>query len=206
MNKRLVEAAILATIALLISPVFAQASRTTHLASATLSSPTIVESPTAVRNSLRYFRFNAGQCRPAATVPRETGGDSAAASITMPDIRATGEAVRRRAGDAGAIFADTLRRIQSFGGWCRNTGLKVANLYNAIADSCRSLQRATAAFSKSEAQAAVLPTPAPPATSQAAIAGNYRYLWENERGDRIYSLDPKFDPNHGGLPVWHRIK
>jgi len=195
---------------LTISPVYGQEARSANFASSgrvpsNTSISNIAQPPAAVRKGLRYFRFSSCQRQYAAAAPREIRAESRA-GIILPDTRATGEAVRRRAGQAGMIFTETLGRLQAFGNWCRNTGLKVANLYNTIADSCRRLQRATAAFSSAEAQAAALPAPAGPAVCQASFSSDYRCLWKNDRGDCIYSLDAKFDPNRGGPPVWRRIK
>jgi hypothetical protein len=221
MKGRLLWATILPSLALLgaaISPGHGQAARLTDSSSVTGAPAAAVmnktmPAPTVVRKGLRYFRFNAGQCLPETATPRDAGTAGNTAIITLPNVReplrATGEAARRGAGDVGARFTDTIARLKLFGNWCRNTAFKVADLYHVIADSCRRLHEATAGFSSSEARAAVLPAAdalARPAANQAALSSRYQYLWENERGDCICSLDPKFDPNRGGPPVWRRVK
>lgn len=182
-------------------------------APAATSTSVTVQTPAAVRKSLHYFRFDAGQCLPDTAVPRDTSTGSSPVTISKPEVQAQ----LRKAEDAanniqkdagiGEYFAGTLHKLQAFGNWCRGTADAMTNLYNVIADSCRRLRAATASFSNTKAEAAVIPAaPAQAPTSQVAISSNYQYVWENDRGDCICSLDPHFDPNHGGKPIWHRVE
>ncbi|MHB0938931.1 MAG: hypothetical protein ACYDCO_22470 [Armatimonadota bacterium] len=172
-----------------------------------------MQTPAAVRKSLHYFRFDAGQCLPDTAIPRDTSTGSAPVTVSVPDVQAQlqkAEAEARglqKGAGIGDYFAGTLQKLQSFGNWCRDTANKATNLYHVIADSCRRLREATAGFSNSKAEAAVIPAaPAPAPANQVAVSSDYQYVWQNDRGDCICSLDPDFDPNHGGKPVWHRVK
>lgn len=180
---------------------------------AATSTSITVQTPAPVRKSLHYFRFDAGKCLPDTAVPRDISTGSAPVTVSLPDVqtqlrKAEDDARRLQQGAGiGAYFAGTMKKLQAFGTWCRDTAGKVANLYHAIADSCRRLRAATAAFSSAKAEAAALPAPPASApTNPAAVSSNYQFLWENDRGDCIYSFDPNFDPNRGGKPIWRRVK
>ena len=221
MKRRLYWATLLLCLSLrgiAISPGPGQATRPADTPSvgrvpAAASTSVTVQTPATVRKSLHYFRFDAGRCMPDTAVPRDTSTGRAPVIVSLPDVqqqlqKAEDDARQMHKGPGiGAYFAGTLKKLQDFGNWCRDTADRVANLYQVIADSCRRLRVATAGFSNSKAEAAMLPAaPAPAPTNQVAISSTYQFLWENDRGDCICSLDPNFDPNHGGKPIWHRVE
>jgi len=214
MKRRLFWATLLlcpTLVGMAISPGHGQATRTVDHTSATRApsaalTKITVQTPAAMRNGLRYFRFSAGGRMADTAAPSDR---STPVVIPMPDVngdtfRGAGDACRRGIDAVVAFFSHIGEYLAGFGNRCRDTANRVANLCNVIADSCRRLRDATAGFSSSEAQAAAPPAGTP--TSQVAVSGGYRYTWTNERGDRIFSQDPQFNPNHGGKPVWQRTE
>jgi len=169
--------------------------------------------PQPVRTGLRYLQFKSDRCssdqppkttapaKPTASRPLKLPAPDPAQVKQLGDqAKAAGEDCERQVKEAGRSVTRQVSRAQAFGRWCKDTCDKVVNLFNVITDSCRRVRKATDELSNAQHPPKDAQAPAPAASS------GYRYTWVNDRGDCLFTDDPKFDPNDGGKPVWRRIE